>query len=81
MPIYEYRCEACGEVIEALQRMSDPPLTDCTSPRHGGSASPGTLHKLLSAHVVGGSAPQRASSPAPGCGRCGDPQGPCGLPN
>lgn len=29
MPIYEYRCEACGEELEKLQRMSDPPLTDC----------------------------------------------------
>lgn len=29
MPIYEYRCEACGAELEKLQRMSDPPLTDC----------------------------------------------------
>jgi putative FmdB family regulatory protein len=29
MPIYEYRCEACGHVLEALQKMSDAPLTDC----------------------------------------------------
>ncbi len=26
MPIYEYRCEKCGKVIEALQRFSDAPL-------------------------------------------------------
>jgi putative FmdB family regulatory protein len=29
MPIYEYQCTACGELIEALQKMSDAPLTDC----------------------------------------------------
>lgn len=29
MPIYEYRCEACGFQKEFLQRISDAPLTDC----------------------------------------------------
>ena len=29
MPIYEYRCEHCGHELEALQKMSDDPLTDC----------------------------------------------------
>jgi putative FmdB family regulatory protein len=29
MPIYEYRCAACGFQKEYLQRMSDAPLTDC----------------------------------------------------
>lgn len=29
MPIYDYRCKACGHELEALQRMSDDPLTDC----------------------------------------------------
>ncbi len=29
MPIYEYRCEDCGHQLEALQKMSDKPLTDC----------------------------------------------------
>lgn len=31
MPIYEYRCEACNEVHEALQKASDAPLTDCSA--------------------------------------------------
>ena len=42
MPIYEYKCEQCGEHVETLQRMSDPPLTEC--PRCGG-----TLRKQISA--------------------------------
>lgn len=29
MPLYEYRCEACNQVHEALQKASDAPLTDC----------------------------------------------------
>lgn len=29
MPIYEYRCDACGHELEAMQKMSDPALTEC----------------------------------------------------
>ena len=29
MPFYEYRCKSCGHVFEAMQRMSDAPLSDC----------------------------------------------------
>ena len=29
MPIYEYRCGACGHHVEALQKMSDAPLRKC----------------------------------------------------
>lgn len=29
MPIYEYQCTECGELHEALRKISDPPLTDC----------------------------------------------------
>jgi putative FmdB family regulatory protein len=29
MPIYEYRCGACGHHLEALQKMSDGPLRKC----------------------------------------------------
>jgi len=29
MPIYEYRCEACGFQKEFLQRISDAPPTEC----------------------------------------------------
>jgi putative FmdB family regulatory protein len=43
MPIYEYRCEACGREMEVIQKMSDAPLTDC--PECGQPA----LKKLISA--------------------------------
>ena len=29
MPIYEYQCTACGQRHDALQKISDAPLTDC----------------------------------------------------
>ena len=29
MPIYEYRCDACGFQKEHLQKLSDPQLTAC----------------------------------------------------
>ena len=31
MPIYAYRCEACGFAKDALQKVSDPLLTVCPS--------------------------------------------------
>lgn len=43
MPIYEYRCSACGFQKEYLQKMSDAPLTDC--PECGKA----TLAKMVSA--------------------------------
>lgn len=36
MPIYAYKCSACGFAKDALQKMSDPPLTVC--PACGASA-------------------------------------------
>lgn len=42
MPIYEYQCKECDRRLEALQRLSEPPLTTC--PECGGE-----LKKLLSA--------------------------------
>lgn len=43
MPIYEYECQACGHVLDALQKVSDEPLRHC--PTCGEEA----LKKLLSA--------------------------------
>ena len=41
MPTYEYACSACGERLEAVQRFTDAPLTECPS-------CGGTLRKLFS---------------------------------
>lgn len=29
MPIYEYQCQACGNHTELLQKISEPPATQC----------------------------------------------------
>jgi putative FmdB family regulatory protein len=29
MPIYEYQCKECGHQLEAIQRFSDAPLSEC----------------------------------------------------
>jgi putative FmdB family regulatory protein len=29
MPLYEYRCDACGHVFERIQKFSDPPVDVC----------------------------------------------------
>ncbi|ESQ15229.1 MAG TPA: zinc ribbon domain-containing protein [Chromatiaceae bacterium] len=34
MPIYAYRCENCGHDLDALQKLSDAPLTDCPACGH-----------------------------------------------
>ena len=43
MPIYEYLCETCGHQQEALQKISDKPLTDCEACQQP------TLKKMISA--------------------------------
>ena len=43
MPVYEYRCDACGKDLEAIQKFSDAPLTDCE-----GCGEKATLKKLIS---------------------------------
>lgn len=41
MPVYEYECQQCHRITEALQKFSDPPLTVCPH-------CSGTLRKLIS---------------------------------
>jgi putative FmdB family regulatory protein len=43
MPIYEYRCEACGHQEEFLQKISEPQLTECPV------CHKSTFNKMLSA--------------------------------
>lgn len=43
MPIYEYRCQACGHELEKLQKLSDPVLVDCPA------CGQPSLNKLISA--------------------------------
>lgn len=45
MPLYEYKCEGCGETFEVIQKFSDEPLT--VHEKCGGS-----VHRLLSAPAL-----------------------------
>ncbi len=81
MPIYEYRCDACGFQKEHMQKMSDSPLTTCPS------CGKESYTKLLSAagfqlkgsgwyatDFKGGAksaAPAAESTPSPATGGCG----------
>lgn len=85
MPIYAYACQACGHELEALQKMSDAPLTDC--PNCGAAA----LRKMLTAPAfrlsgsgwyetdfkkdgskknIAGDQPACATDSSGGCGSC-----------
>ena len=45
MPFYEYQCKSCGHDLEAMQKISDPPLKKCP---HCGKSQ---LRRLMSAPV------------------------------
>ena len=45
MPIYEYRCDECEQVFEAIQRISDEPLDACR--QCGGAA-----HRIVSSPAI-----------------------------
>lgn len=42
MPTYQYRCADCGGELEAVQKFTDPSLTECPTCR-------GTLRKVFNA--------------------------------
>lgn len=74
MPIYEYKCEPCGRVTEALRSMAaaDEPLT-C---EHCGSAKTGRMHSVFSAGTSSsGDMPLPIAGAGGGCGGC------CGQPD
>jgi putative FmdB family regulatory protein len=45
MPLYEYKCDACGHQFETIQKFSDPPLETC--PKCGGK-----VQKQLSSPAI-----------------------------
>ncbi|MDH4229135.1 MAG: zinc ribbon domain-containing protein [Nitrospirota bacterium] len=69
MPLYEYRCEPCGDEFTLLQPMSVRP-GDTTCPACGGRE----VARRMSVF-----APSVPSGPASAQGGCG-PMGGCGIP-
>ncbi len=45
MPLYEYKCDACGHRFEKIQKFSDPLVDTC--PKCGG-----VVHKLVSSPAI-----------------------------
>ena len=45
MPLYEYRCQSCGHLVEVIQKFSDEHLTECPQCK-------GTLERLFSAPAI-----------------------------
>ncbi len=67
MPLYNYRCQACGEIFEHLQGMSEPdPIQSdcCQAPVERAMSIPADF---------------RGRFQAPGCGPCMD-QAPASAP-
>jgi putative FmdB family regulatory protein len=67
MPVYEYKCHACGIVFEARQKFSDGPLTAC-------STCGGKVEKLIS---LGGFALKGSGWYQSGYGAGSSPQASC----
>ncbi len=76
MPVYEYVCDACEGTTEAIRRMDekDAPIA-C---EHCGSTK---THRALSLFMAGADKQRRSPGAMPmgPCGRCGDPNGACGV--
>lgn len=73
MPMYEYVCVACGaefdEFARSMNEVEPVRCPSCNSER---------TERKLSVFAA-----PHAAQPAPsfgGCGRCGDPNGPCARP-
>ena len=74
MPTYEYRCANCSEVVEALQKISESPLTICPSCHQDTLVrGPGGG---IGFSVVASSSPALSSKPK-GCCPCGKNKGSC----
>lgn len=73
MPVYEYECEECGKVTEALRRMAeaDEPIA-CEK---CGSTKTRRAHSVTAVGASKGDTPL----PVGGCCPCGKPQSACGM--
>jgi putative FmdB family regulatory protein len=45
MPLYEYQCQTCGERVEVIQKLNDPPYAHCPK-------CSGDMKKLVSAPAI-----------------------------
>ena len=74
MPVYEYECQNCEKITEVIRSMRD-----ADSPQrceHCGSTKTKRAKSLV-ASTLGGAGEHVHTGP--GCGKCGDPRGSCGM--
>ena len=96
MPIYEYECESpkCGHHFEALQKMSDDPITKCPACKSkkvrkmvsassfvlkGSGWYQTTLGRKEKAPKEGGADKPAVKADAPACAAGGCGSGACGV--
>jgi len=77
MPIYEYACQKCGHVTEALRRMNeaDAPIA-C---EQCGEAGITRSHSVFAATGAESKDSAMPDLPMGGGCACGDPSGPCNM--
>ena len=75
MPIFEFQCESCSKEFEEL--VSSPAAAkDVVCPACGKRKA---TRKISVFAAQSGGKPSEPSGFGSGCGRCGNPAGPCGL--
>lgn len=76
MPIYEYVCKSCNKKFDQLVRtMSSGEDDKVTCPECGSKKTA----RALSVFAVGAEGAKGAAGAPPMCGRCGGPEGTCGM--
>lgn len=73
MPVYEYYCTKCGDGFELLIR-SETEERDAACPK----CQTRKIERRPSVFAAHGPSGTQAL-PRGGCGRCGDPSGPCSV--
>lgn len=74
MPTYEYECVQCGHDFEdwssSMSKPKKPPCPKCDSKQ---------VERRMSVFAAREGMSKADPVPSMGCGRCGDPNGPCGM--
>jgi putative FmdB family regulatory protein len=75
VPVYEYACSKCSHHFEELIR-NPQDERELKCPECGGSR----INRRPSVFATRAASPKLPLPTGGGCGRCGDPAGPCSMP-
>ncbi|MBK8914306.1 MAG: zinc ribbon domain-containing protein [Phycisphaerales bacterium] len=76
VPVYEYRCRSCDAAFEQLV-LSPESERELRCPSCGATGPIRQLSTFAARSTAG--RPAIPSATTGGCGRCGDPSGPCSM--